>query len=102
MMALSGVPLFFSVADERGNSHATAALPRSHAPYYLMLFAGVVLTALYMTRQVIYVFFGNRRAAAERRARKPARDDDASDCSGALRDFLQRRAYAAWPCCTGI
>jgi NADH-quinone oxidoreductase subunit L len=29
------------------------------------MLAGVVLTALYMTRQMIYVFFGNPRSAAE-------------------------------------
>ena len=29
------------------------------------MLAGVVLTALYMTRQMIYVFFGNRREASE-------------------------------------
>src|SRR4029077_18348851 len=38
--------------------------------YYLML-AGVVLTALYMTRQMIYVFFGNRRSAAEHAHESP-------------------------------
>ena len=66
MMALSGVPLFFSGGWTKEEIlHATAHWPRSHAPYYLML-AGVVLTALYMTRQMIYVFFGNRRSAAER------------------------------------
>ena len=65
MMALSGVPLFFSGGWTKEEIlHATAVWPRSHAPYYLML-AGVVLTALYMTRQMIYVFFGNRRSAAE-------------------------------------
>jgi NADH-quinone oxidoreductase subunit L len=64
MMALSGVPLFFSGGWTKEEIlHATAHWPRSHAPYYLML-AGVVLTALYMTRQMIYVFFGNRRSAA--------------------------------------
>ena len=64
MMALSGVPLFFSGGWTKEEIlHATAHWPRSHAPYYLML-AGVVLTALYMTRQMIYVFFGNRRNAA--------------------------------------
>jgi NADH-quinone oxidoreductase subunit L len=63
MMALSGVPLFFSGGWTKEEIlHATAHWPRSHAPYYLML-AGVVLTALYMTRQMIYVFFGNRRNA---------------------------------------
>jgi len=71
MMALSGVPLFFSGGWTKEEIlHATAHWPRSHAPYYLML-AGVVLTALYMTRQVIYVFFGNRRAAAERAHESP-------------------------------
>jgi NADH-quinone oxidoreductase subunit L len=64
MMALSGVPLFFSGGWTKEEIlHATAHWPRSQAPYYLML-AGVVLTALYMTRQMIYVFFGNRRSAA--------------------------------------
>jgi NADH-quinone oxidoreductase subunit L len=65
MMSLSGVPLFFSGAWTKEEIlHATAHWPRSPMPHYLML-AGVVLTALYMTRQIIYVFFGNRRAAAE-------------------------------------
>jgi NADH-quinone oxidoreductase subunit L len=65
MMALSGVPLFFSGGWTKEEIlHATAHWPQSYAPYYLML-AGVVLTALYMTRQMIYVFFGNPRSAAE-------------------------------------
>src|SRR6516165_588711 len=65
MTALSGVPLFFSGGWTKEEIlHATAHWPRSVAPYYLML-AGVVLTALYMTRQMIYVFFGNRRNASE-------------------------------------
>jgi NADH-quinone oxidoreductase subunit L len=65
MLALSGVPLFFSGGWTKEEIlHATAHWPTSSAPYYLML-AGVVLTALYMIRQVIYVFFGNRGSAAE-------------------------------------
>jgi NADH-quinone oxidoreductase subunit L len=36
-----------------------------------LLIAGVVLTALYMTRQVIYVFFGERRAAAQHAHESP-------------------------------
>src|SRR5439155_3309137 len=65
MMALSGVPLFFSGGwTKEAILHATAHWQASRWPFYLML-AGVVLTALYMTRQIIYVFFGNRRAAAE-------------------------------------
>jgi NADH-quinone oxidoreductase subunit L len=71
MMALSGVPLFFSGGWTKEEIlHAAAHWPRSQAPYYLML-AGVVLTALYMTRQMIYVFFGNRRSAAEHAHESP-------------------------------
>src|SRR5437899_2194110 len=71
MMALSGVPLFFSGGWTKEEIlHATAHWPRSYAPYYLML-AGVVLTALYMTRQMIYVFFGNPRSAAEHAHESP-------------------------------
>src|SRR5215510_3445285 len=71
MLALSGVPLLFSGGWTKEEIlHATAHWPRSPAPYYLML-AGVVLTALYMTRQMIYVFFGNRRSAAEHAHESP-------------------------------
>src|SRR5438067_499528 len=71
MMTLSGVPLFFSGAWTKEEIlHATVHWPKSPAPFYLML-AGVVLTALYMTRQIIYVFFGNRRAASEHAHESP-------------------------------
>ncbi len=64
MMALSGVPLFFAGAWTKEEIvHATSQWPASPLPYYLTL-AGIVLTALYMTRQMIYVFFGQGRAAA--------------------------------------
>ena len=36
------------------------------------MMAGVVLTALYMTRQMIYVFFGNRREASEQAHESPS------------------------------
>ena len=72
MMALSGVPFFFSGGWTKEEIlHATAHWPGSHVPYYLMM-VGVVLTALYMTRQVIYVFFGNRRAASEHAHESPS------------------------------
>jgi NADH-quinone oxidoreductase subunit L len=62
MMALSGVPLFFSGAWTKEEIlDATSNWPASRAPYYLMML-GVILTALYMTRQIIYVFFGKPRA----------------------------------------
>jgi len=64
MMALSGVPFFFSGGWTKEEIvHVTAHWPPSHAPYYLVL-AGVVLTALYMTRQIIYVFVGEARSAS--------------------------------------
>jgi NADH-quinone oxidoreductase subunit L len=63
MMNLSGVPFFFSGGWTKEEVlHATAHWPVSALPHYLML-AGVVLTALYMTRQIIYIFFGSKRAA---------------------------------------
>jgi NADH-quinone oxidoreductase subunit L len=72
MMTLSGVPLFFSGAWTKEEIlHATAHWPRSSAPHYLMM-AGVVLTALYMTRQMIYVFFGNHREASEHPHESPS------------------------------
>ncbi len=71
MMALSGVPFFFSGGWTKEEIlHATAHWPKSPVPYYLML-AGVILTALYMTRQIIYVFFGNPRASAEHAHESP-------------------------------
>jgi NADH-quinone oxidoreductase subunit L len=71
MMALSGVPIFFCGGWTKEEIlHATAHWPPSHVPYYLIL-VGVVLTALYMTRQIIYVVFGNPRAAGERAHESP-------------------------------
>src|SRR3979411_894991 len=72
MMSLSGVPLFFAGAWTKEEIlHASAHWPKSQAPYYLML-AGVVLTALYMTRQMIYVFYGNRRGNIDLQSVRPA------------------------------
>ena len=71
MLSLSGVPFFFSGAWTKEEIlHATGHWPKSHLPHYLML-AGVVLTALYMTRQMAYVFFGSKRAASEHARRSP-------------------------------
>src|SRR5213080_2003654 len=71
MMALSGFPLLFSGGWTKEEIlHAVGHWPPSHAPYYLM-FAGVVLTALYMTRQIIYVFFGDPRASVDHSHESP-------------------------------
>jgi len=70
-MALSGVPLFFSGGWTKEEIlHVTAHWPVSRLPYYFLL-VGVVLTALYMTRQIIYVFFGDRRAASQHAHESP-------------------------------
>jgi NADH-quinone oxidoreductase subunit L len=71
MMALSGVPFLFSGGWTKEEIlHATAHWPMSPVPYYLIL-AGVVLTALYMTRQIIYVFLGKPRTAAQHAHESP-------------------------------
>ena len=71
MLNLSGVPFFFAGAWTKEEIlHATAHWHASHLPHYLML-AGVVLTALYMTRQMLYVFLGEKRAASEHAHESP-------------------------------
>src|SRR6266481_4717106 len=72
MMTLSGIPFFFSGGWTKEEIlHATSQWPASHVPHYLMLI-GVVLTALYMTRQMIYIFFGNWRAASDHAHESPS------------------------------
>jgi NADH-quinone oxidoreductase subunit L len=61
MMALVGVPLFFSGFWSKDEIlHSAFSWNVSRGPFYLAA-AGVVLTAFYMTRQMFYVFFGDRR-----------------------------------------
>jgi len=63
MMALSGVPvLFCGFWSKDAILHAAHAWPASHGPFALAC-AAAFLTALYMTRQLALVFFGNRRAS---------------------------------------
>jgi NADH-quinone oxidoreductase subunit L len=61
MLALCGVPIFFSGFWSKDAILESAhGWPLSQAPYYMLVF-GAVLTAFYMTRQVSYVFFGAYR-----------------------------------------
>jgi NADH-quinone oxidoreductase subunit L len=63
MMALCGVPLFFSGFWSKDEIlHSAHIWPVSHGPFYLAI-ATTLLTAFYMTRQVCYVFFGGYRGA---------------------------------------
>ena len=62
MLALCGVPIFFSGFWSKDAILESAhSWPASQVPFYLLVF-GAVLTAFYMTRQVSYVFFGNERS----------------------------------------
>ena len=62
MMALPGVPFFFSgFWSKEGILHAAAAWPVSRVPLGLGL-AGVLLTAFYMTRLIAEVFVGRGRS----------------------------------------
>lgn len=61
MMALAGVPLFFSgFWSKDAILHAAHGWSVSHIPFYLGV-AGALLTAFYMTRQMALVFWGNYR-----------------------------------------
>jgi NADH-quinone oxidoreductase subunit L len=63
MMALCGVPLFFSGFWSKDHIlHAAWEWPGSRAPFYLGVF-GAFLTAFYMTRQLFYVFGGKHPAS---------------------------------------
>ena len=71
MMALSGVPIFFSGFWSKDEIlHAAFGWKVSHAPFYLGIF-GAFLTAFYMTRQVCYVFFGPARRGQQAEAPIP-------------------------------
>jgi NADH-quinone oxidoreductase subunit L len=64
MMALAGVPLFFSGFWSKDEIlHSAFGWGANRGPFYLAA-AGVALTAFYMTRQMYYVFFGDYRGQA--------------------------------------
>jgi NADH-quinone oxidoreductase subunit L len=80
MMALCGVPLFFSgFWSKDAILHAAHRWPVSSWPFYLGVF-GALLTAFYMTRQVCYVFLGRSRARVA-----PARTEGTPD-AGTVRE----------------
>jgi NADH-quinone oxidoreductase subunit L len=74
MMALAGVPVFFSGFWSKDEIlHAAHRWDVSHWPFYLGA-CGALLTAFYMTRQVCYVFFGEPRRRADQAAGHHAHD----------------------------
>ena len=72
MLALAGVPIFFSGFWSKDEIlHAAFEWKASHWPFYLGV-AGAFLTAFYMTRQMVYVFFGKYRKEAKHAHRTPS------------------------------
>lgn len=70
MLALSGFPLLFSgFWSKDAILHAAHGWAISHWPFYLAL-AGALLTAFYMTRQVLFVFFGHSRSSSSHATRE--------------------------------
>jgi len=64
MLALCGFPLLFSgFWSKDAILHAASEWDVSKLPFYLAT-VGVLLTAFYMTRQVLYVFFGKSHLSA--------------------------------------
>src|SRR5206468_9828491 len=64
MMALSGVPLFFSGFWSKDEILHSASIWSVSRWSFVLLATATLLTAFYMTRQVCYVFFGPYRGAA--------------------------------------
>ncbi|EEF61135.1 NADH-quinone oxidoreductase subunit L [Pedosphaera parvula] len=82
MMALSGVPIFFSgFWSKDAILSAAHDWPLSRGPYYLGII-GALLTAFYMTRQVCYVFFGSYRGATTCAKPAPFANHTAGDSEG--------------------
>jgi NADH-quinone oxidoreductase subunit L len=70
MLALCGVPIFAGFWSKDGILEAGSHWSVSKGPVALLIF-GALLTAFYMTRQVVYVFFGHWRG------HKPAHESPA-------------------------
>ncbi len=62
MLALCGFPLFAGFWSKDAILHAAHGWGVSQGPFYLGA-VGALLTAFYMTRQMYYVFLGQRRLA---------------------------------------
>jgi NADH-quinone oxidoreductase subunit L len=63
MLALCGFPLFAGFWSKDAILHAAHGWDVSMGPFYLGAI-GALLTAFYMTRQMYYVFFGQKRSPA--------------------------------------
>jgi NADH-quinone oxidoreductase subunit L len=73
MMALAGVPLFFSgFWSKDAILHAAHGWSVSHLPFYFGVF-GAFLTAFYMTRQMALVFWGKYRGTDSHAPHQPTK-----------------------------
>ncbi|TVR52572.1 MAG: NADH-quinone oxidoreductase subunit L [Puniceicoccaceae bacterium] len=73
MMALAGFPFFFSgFWSKEAILHAAQAWPVSPGPFWIAL-AATFLTAFYMSRQMLLVFFGRARSEAAAQAHESPR-----------------------------
>ena len=85
--------LFRRLDEGRKFLHVVSEWSPSRVPYFLML-TGVVLTALYMTRQMIYVFFGSRREGAAHAHESPPVMTWPLVVLGILHHSAERHSYA--------
>ncbi|MFU8847254.1 MAG: NADH-quinone oxidoreductase subunit L [Opitutales bacterium] len=73
MMALAGFPFFFSgFWSKEAILHAAHAWPISQGPFFVAL-AATLLTAFYMSRQMLLVFFGKARTPEAESAQESPR-----------------------------
>src|ERR1043165_4387829 len=93
MMALAGVPFFFSGFWSKDEIlHNATIWPNSHGPFVLLAL-GTLLTAFYMTRQMCYVFFGPYRG-------KPAAHSDGITSHGSAHDEAGTQPHESPPVMT--
>ena len=82
MMALSGVPLFFSGFWSKDEIlHSALNWTPSRVPFYFGIM-GAFLTAFYMTRQMWYVFFRNHISSGGRREKADSSGNHAATSAG--------------------
>ena len=78
MLALSGFPLLSGFWSKDAVLHEAGAWNHSQLPFFFGL-AGAFLTAFYMSRQMVYVFFGeNRLRAGTENRQSPAQPKESA------------------------
>ncbi|MDD5350241.1 MAG: NADH-quinone oxidoreductase subunit L [Chthoniobacteraceae bacterium] len=97
MLALAGFPLFFSgFWTKDAILHEAHLWTVSQAPFYMAV-AAAFLTAFYMTRQMMYVFFGSYRGNAAHPHESPAVMTVPLVILAAAAILMSLPATPAWP-----